>query len=130
MMKKCDSPRQDLILDKLSECEKGYLVPDYYTSQQLTKKSDVYSFGVLMLKLIIARKPIEQGKYIMKVVTSTIDKTKDLYGLHEIIDSTICSRSTLERFEKLVDLAMECVEDSGVDMLTMSDVVKEIEGML
>ena len=104
--------------------------PDYYTSQKLTEKSDVYSFGVLILELITARKPIERGKYIVKVVRSTIDKTKDLYGLHKIIDPAICSGSTLEGFEKFVDLAMECVEDSGADRPAMSDVVKEIEDML
>ncbi|KAG5011566.1 hypothetical protein JHK86_023827 [Glycine max] len=108
----------------------GYLDPDYYTSQKLTEKSDVYSFGVLILELITARKPIERGKYIVKVVRSTIDKTKDLYGLHKIIDPAICSGSTLEGFEKFVDLAMECVEDSGADRPAMSDVVKEIEDML
>ncbi|XP_029128277.1 probable leucine-rich repeat receptor-like protein kinase At5g49770 isoform X3 [Cajanus cajan] len=108
----------------------GYLDPDYYTSQQLTEKSDVYSFGVLMLELITARKPIERGKYIVKVVRNTIDKTKDLYGLHQIIDPAICSGSTLEGFEKFVDLAMECVEVMGAERPAMSDVVKEIEDML
>ncbi|RDX94881.1 putative leucine-rich repeat receptor-like protein kinase, partial [Mucuna pruriens] len=107
----------------------GYLDPDYYTSQQLTEKSDVYSFGVLMLELITARKPIERGKYIVKVVKNMIDKAKHLYGLHEIIDPAICSGSTLEGFEKFVDLAMECLQESGADRPTMSDVVKEIEDM-
>ncbi|KAK7412783.1 hypothetical protein VNO78_04404 [Psophocarpus tetragonolobus] len=108
----------------------GYLDPDYYTSQQLTEKSDVYSFGVLMLELITAKKPIERGKFIVKEVRSTIDKTKELYHLHEILDPAICSGSSLEGFEKFVDLAMECVEDSGVNRPSMSDVVKEIEDML
>ncbi|XP_027333971.1 probable leucine-rich repeat receptor-like protein kinase At5g49770 [Abrus precatorius] len=108
----------------------GYLDPDYYTSQKLTEKSDVYSFGVLMLELITARKPIERGKYIVKVVRNSIDKTKDWYGLHEIIDPAIWSGSTVKGFEKFVDLAMECVKESGTDRPTMSDVVKEIEGML
>lgn len=108
----------------------GYLDPDYYTSQRLTEKSDVYSFGVLMLELITAKRPIERGKYIVKVVSNTIDRTKDLYGLHETIDPSICSGSTLEGFEKFVDLAMECLQDSGVDRPTMSEVVKEIEEML
>ena len=66
----------------------------------------------------------------MKVVRSTIDKTKVLYGLHEIINPIICSRSTLERFEKFMDLAMKCVEDSIVNRPAMSDVVKKIEDML
>ncbi|XP_061354222.1 leucine-rich repeat receptor protein kinase HPCA1-like [Gastrolobium bilobum] len=108
----------------------GYLDPDYYSSQQLTEKSDVYSFGVIMLELITAKKPIERGKYIVKVVRNAIDKTKDFYGLHELIDPTIGSGSTMKGFEKFVDLAMKCVEESGADRPTMSDVVKEIEDML
>ena len=46
-------------------------------TQQLTKKSDVYSFGVVMLELITARKPIQQGKYIVVEVRNAMDKTKD-----------------------------------------------------
>jgi len=83
-----------------------------------------------MLELITAKKPIERGKYIVKVVRNTMDKTKDLYGLHETIDPSICSGSTLEGFEKFVDLAMECLKESGVERPTMSEVVMEIEDML
>ncbi|RDX81659.1 putative leucine-rich repeat receptor-like protein kinase, partial [Mucuna pruriens] len=108
----------------------GYLDPEYYTSQQLTEKSDVYSYGVLMLELITAKKPIERGKYIVKVVRSEIDKAKDLYGLEKILDPTIGLGSTLKGFEMFVNLAMKCVEDSRPDRPTMNDVVKEIESVL
>ncbi|TKY53872.1 leucine-rich repeat receptor protein kinase [Spatholobus suberectus] len=108
----------------------GYLDPEYYTSQQLTEKSDVYSYGVLMLELITAKRPIERGKYIVKVVRNDIDKTKDLYGLEKIMDPTIGLGSTLKGFEMFVDLAMKCVEDSRPDRPTMNDVVKEIENVL
>ncbi|KAK7363901.1 hypothetical protein VNO77_06061 [Canavalia gladiata] len=108
----------------------GYLDPEYYMSQQLTEKSDVYSFGVLMLELISARRPLERGRYIVKEVKNALDKTKDLYGLHEIIDSAIGLASTLSGFEKFVDLTMKCVEESGSDRPKMSDVVREIENIL
>ncbi|MED6133195.1 hypothetical protein PIB30_026264 [Stylosanthes scabra] len=108
----------------------GYLDPEYYTSQQVTEKSDVYSFGVLMLELITGRKPIERGKYIVKVVRNSIDKTKDLYGLHELIDRAIFDGSALNGFGKFVDLAMMCLEESGVNRPPMSDVVKGIEIIL
>ncbi|KAL2339315.1 hypothetical protein Fmac_013761 [Flemingia macrophylla] len=107
----------------------GYLDPEYYMSQQLTEKSDVYSFGVLMLELITARRPLERGRYIVKEVSNALDKTKELYGLHEIVDPAI-GLSTLNGFDKFVDMSMRCVEESGCDRPKMGDVVKEIENML
>lgn len=108
----------------------GYMDPEYYMTNQLTEKSDVYSFGVLMLELITAKRPIERGRYIVREVKTALDKTKDLYGLHEILDPIIGLLTTLGGFEKFVDLAMSCVEESGVDRPTMSEVVKEIETIM
>lgn len=109
----------------------GYLDPEYYTSQRLTEKSDVYSFGVLMLETITARKPIERGKYIVKVVRNSIDRGKELYGLEEIIDPMIGSQSsTLKGLDNFVDLSMKCLQETGAERPSMSDVVKEIESIL
>ncbi|XP_029128170.1 probable leucine-rich repeat receptor-like protein kinase At5g49770 isoform X2 [Cajanus cajan] len=108
----------------------GYLDPEYYMTQQLTEKSDVYSFGVLMLELITARRPIERGKYIVKVMKSAIDKSKALYGLEEVLDPTIELGTAPSGFERFVDLAMQCVEESSSDRPTMNYVVKEIENLL
>ncbi|TKY72323.1 leucine-rich repeat receptor protein kinase [Spatholobus suberectus] len=108
----------------------GYLDPEYYMTQQLTEKSDVYSFGVLMLELITAKRPIERGKYIVKVVKDAIDKTKGLYGLEELLDPTMELGTALSGFEKFVDLAMQCVEESSSNRPSMNYVVKEIENLL
>ncbi|KAL5786886.1 hypothetical protein ACOSP7_003835 [Xanthoceras sorbifolium] len=108
----------------------GYLDPEYYMTQQLTEKSDVYSFGVLMLELTTARSPIERGKYIVKEMKMAIDKKKDLYNLSELLDPNIGLAATLKGFEQFVDLAMKCVEESGADRPTMSEVVKKIENIL
>ncbi|XP_020230734.1 probable leucine-rich repeat receptor-like protein kinase At5g49770 isoform X2 [Cajanus cajan] len=108
----------------------GYLDPEYYMSQQLTEKSDVYSFGVLMLELISAKRPLARGKYIVKEVRNALDKTKELYGLHEFVDPAIGLTSTLIGFDKFVDMSMKCVEDSGSDRPKMSIVVTEIENIL
>uniref|UniRef100_A0A2N9I1Z8 non-specific serine/threonine protein kinase n=1 Tax=Fagus sylvatica TaxID=28930 RepID=A0A2N9I1Z8_FAGSY len=108
----------------------GYLDPEYYMSQQLTKKSDVYSFGVVMLELITARRPIERGKHIVGEVRKAMDKTKDLYNLHEIIDPFIGLGKSLKGLEEFVNLAMRCVEESGDKRPTMDEVVKEIEKIM
>ncbi|MQM21185.1 hypothetical protein Taro_054221 [Colocasia esculenta] len=49
-------------------------------------------------------------------------KTKDLYGLSKLVDSSIRMNTTICRFEKFVDLAMRCMEELGV--------LKEIEGII
>nr|POE45962.1 putative leucine-rich repeat receptor-like protein kinase [Quercus suber] len=108
----------------------GYLDPEYYMTQQLTEKSDVYSYGVVMLELVTARMPIEQGKYIVRVMQMAMDKTKVLYNLHEILDPAIGLQTSLKGLEKFVDLAMRCVEESGANRPAMSDVVKEIENIM
>jgi serine/threonine protein kinase len=75
--------------------------PEYYMTQQLTEKSDVYSFGVLLLELITGRRPIERGKYIVKEVRDAMDKTKELYDLHEILDPAIGLGTKLKGLERV-----------------------------
>lgn len=104
--------------------------PEYYMTQQLTEKSDVYSFGVVMLELITARKPIEKGRYIVREVKQAMDKNKELYDLHEVLDPTIGLSSQLKGLEKFVDLTLRCVEETGNQRPTMSEVVKELEGIM
>ncbi|XP_061980343.1 leucine-rich repeat receptor protein kinase HPCA1-like isoform X2 [Populus nigra] len=108
----------------------GYLDPEYYMTQQLTEKSDVYSFGVVMLELLTGRRPIERGKYVVREVKMALDRTKDLYNLHELLDPSIGLDTTLKGLDKFVDVALKCVQENGRDRPTMGEVVKEIENIL
>ncbi|CAI9762764.1 unnamed protein product [Fraxinus pennsylvanica] len=108
----------------------GYLDPEYYMTQQLTEKSDVYGFGVLLHELLTARSPIEKGKYIVREVKLAMDKTKEMYNLQQILDPIIASSMAARSLEKFVDLALKCVEESGVDRPTMSEVAKGIENIM
>ncbi|XP_038905470.1 probable leucine-rich repeat receptor-like protein kinase At5g49770 isoform X3 [Benincasa hispida] len=110
----------------------GYLDPEYYMSQQLTEKSDVYSFGVVMLELLTAKLPIEKGKYIVREVRMSMNKSdEEYYGLKHIMDATIIDNTTkLIGFGKFLELAMQCVEEVAADRPTMGEVVKAIENML
>ncbi|GJZ72234.1 probable leucine-rich repeat receptor-like protein kinase, partial [Tanacetum coccineum] len=108
----------------------GYMDPEYYQTNQLTEKSDVYSFGIVLLELITARNPIEKGKYIVREVKEPMDKSKELYNLHEVLDPTIGLTTQLKGLERFVDVALRCVEERGEKRPTMSDVVKEIESIM
>lgn len=106
----------------------GYLDPEYFMTNQLTEKSDVFSFGVVMLEMVTARKPIQDGKYIVKEIKEAMDRTKDLYSLHRVIDPILLRNTTmLVGLEKFVDLALKCVQDDGANRPTMGEVVKDIE---
>ncbi|PQQ12262.1 putative leucine-rich repeat receptor-like protein kinase [Prunus yedoensis var. nudiflora] len=56
-----------------------------------------------------------------------MDKTKDLYNLHEVLDPYIGLGTELKGLEIFVDLAMSCVEESQDKRPRMGEVVKEIE---
>ncbi|KAK9054804.1 hypothetical protein SSX86_025883 [Deinandra increscens subsp. villosa] len=109
----------------------GYMDPEYYMTQQLNEKSDVYSFGIVMLELITARNPIEKGKYIVRQVKEAMETGKDLYNLHEILDPILgLSSQQLQGLERFVDVAMRCVEETGIRRPKMNEVVKEIENIM
>ncbi|GFP95053.1 leucine-rich repeat receptor-like protein kinase cannot respond to DMBQ-like 1 PjCADL1 [Phtheirospermum japonicum] len=108
----------------------GYLDPEYYMTQELTEKSDVYSFGVLLFELLTSRAPIVKGKYVVREVKETMDKTKNLYNLESILDPIVASNMAPGSVEKFVDLALRCVQELGVNRPTMSEVVKEIENIM
>ncbi|XP_073265028.1 leucine-rich repeat receptor protein kinase HPCA1 isoform X1 [Populus alba] len=108
----------------------GYIDPEYQKTLLLTEKSDVYGFGVVLLELVSGRKPLERGKYLAAEVSSSLDRKKDLYNLHELLDPSIRLDTMPKGLDKMVDLAMKCVQEKGRDRPTMGEVVKEIENIL
>lgn len=97
--------------------------PEYYMTQQLTEKSDVYSFGIVLLELLTARAAIQEGRHIVREVQDA------MVNIQAILDPTLGSSSTLGGLNKFVTLAMKCVNESGANRPTMSEVVREIENI-
>ncbi|KAK4476790.1 hypothetical protein RD792_015950 [Penstemon davidsonii] len=108
----------------------GYLDPEYYMTNQLNEKSDVYSFGIMLLELLTSRSPIEKGKHIVRELRQAMDKTMDMYNLQGILDPIVASNAAPKSVEKLVDLALRCVQEAGSDRPYMSEVVKGIENVM
>ncbi|KAI7726000.1 hypothetical protein M8C21_015255 [Ambrosia artemisiifolia] len=70
------------------------------------------------------------GKYIVREVKETMDTSKELYNLHEVLDPTIGLTAQLKGLERFVDVALRCVEETGDQRPTMNAVVKEIERIM
>lgn len=80
-----------------------------------------------MLELITGRPPLEKNKgYIVQEVKVTMNETGYIYNL---VDPVIRS-GNLICIEEFTELALLCVEDSGYNRPSMSEVVKEIESII
>ena len=113
--------------------EQGYLDPDYYTTRKLSDKSDVYSFVNVLLELVTARAPIQGRKYIVRLVKAALE-SGGINGLQEeLMDPLLkncADTDTLTDFERFLNLALSCTENSGSERPSMRGVVKELESIV
>ncbi|KAL2939770.1 hypothetical protein RDABS01_011789 [Bienertia sinuspersici] len=116
----------DFGLSTLLSLDKGHVTTQVKGTLILTEKSDVYSFGVVMLELVTGRLPLEKNRYVVREVRETMKETGNVYN---VVDPTIRSDSLIH-VEEFVELAMECLKDTGDERPSMNELVKEIERMI
>ncbi|KAF3944165.1 hypothetical protein CMV_029348 [Castanea mollissima] len=104
----------------------GYLDPEYYMTQQLTKKSDVYSYGVVMLEL-------GANRLAMGDVVKEIENLMQIARLNPSAESTSASDSyefgivrftTKAEIDRAVELTVHHVEKLR-EMSPLYEMVKE-----
>ncbi|KAG5029366.1 hypothetical protein JHK87_012880 [Glycine soja] len=106
----------------------GYLDPEYYASQQLTEKSDVYSFGVVLLELIAGKKPVSSEDYSdeMNIVHWARSLTHKGDAM-SIIDPSLEGNAKTESIWRVVEIAMQCVEQHGASRPRMQEIILAIQ---
>ncbi|XP_048434984.1 receptor-like protein kinase FERONIA [Pyrus x bretschneideri] len=106
----------------------GYLDPEYYRRQQLTVKSDVYSFGVVLCEVLCARPAVVHAAETRQMNLAKWTKSCHHDGeLDQIIDPNMKGKIETECLNKYVEIAMSCINDSGMERPSMNDVVKGLE---
>ncbi|KAG8057088.1 hypothetical protein GUJ93_ZPchr0002g23940 [Zizania palustris] len=106
----------------------GYLDPEYMQTCQLTDKSDVYSFGVVLLELLTRKKPINlaasdhEKTLIMRFITARNENK-----LEDIFDFQIKNINNLKFLQDVAELAIQCLEMSGVDRPSMKEVQEKLD---
>nr|XP_017250465.1 PREDICTED: putative leucine-rich repeat receptor-like protein kinase At2g19210 [Daucus carota subsp. sativus] len=107
----------------------GYLDPEYYASNRLTKKSDVYSFGIVLLEIITgrpARGIDDDSEHIVRWVSSRIQQG----DIKVVVDSRIRETADINSVQKAVEIAMLCVSIASDNRPPMNFVATHLKECL
>lgn len=127
---------------------RGYLAPEWLTNAAISEKTDVYSFGMVLLELVSGRKNCSTRSQSHSVDDSNSggghSSSSSGLGLiyfpllalemHEqgkyleLVDTRLGGRVTYEEVEKLVRVALCCVQEEPGLRPSMVTVVGMLEG--
>ncbi|KAM3405916.1 hypothetical protein ACQJBY_000135 [Aegilops geniculata] len=98
----------------------SYMDPVYLQTGRLTDKSDVYSFGVVILELISRKRATHSDNN--SIVRSFLECHQTGESMTELFDKEIATTGDLELLNKLVQIAVECLNLEADQRPSMTDV--------
>uniref|UniRef100_A0A0D9V6Y8 Protein kinase domain-containing protein n=1 Tax=Leersia perrieri TaxID=77586 RepID=A0A0D9V6Y8_9ORYZ len=107
----------------------GYLDPEYHATFQLTVKADVYSFGNVLLEIITRQLQVlvdPEPVHLPNWVRQKIAKG----SIHDVVDSRLMDQYDATCVQSIIDLAMNCVENTSIDRPSMTDIVIKLKECL
>lgn len=106
----------------------GYLDPEYFRRQLLTKSSDIFSLGVVFLEVLCARPPINQLLPDGQVnLAEWALRCKSRGTLEDIVDPEMAGSIDGKCLSKFMQLAESCLAEEGVQRPTIGDVLWSLE---
>ncbi|XP_054815636.1 probable LRR receptor-like serine/threonine-protein kinase At1g53440 isoform X2 [Prosopis cineraria] len=110
---------------------RGYMAPEYAMHGYLTKKADVYSFGIVALEIIsgktnTAQKSEEECFYLR----DWAHQLKDGGNVMDLVDPRLGKAFNREEIMVVIDVSLQCTENSPALRPTMTEVLSILEGRL
>ncbi|MCL7032910.1 hypothetical protein MKW94_020168 [Papaver nudicaule] len=112
---------------------RGYVAPEWFRNTPVSAKVDVYSFGVMLLEIVCCRKGVElePGKEEVKAILT--DWAYDCF-IHEKLQDLVADdeevMNDMKRFERLVMIAIWCIQEEPSLRPSMKTVTQMLEGVL
>ncbi|XP_011011984.1 PREDICTED: G-type lectin S-receptor-like serine/threonine-protein kinase RLK1 [Populus euphratica] len=109
----------------------GYFAPEWFSRASITVKVDVYSFGVLLLEMICCKSSIafgmgDQEQTLMDWVYACYCKKK----LDELVENDEDARNDMKKLERLVMVAIWCIQEDASLRPSMKKVTQMLEGVV
>ncbi|KAJ3674806.1 hypothetical protein LUZ60_005422 [Juncus effusus] len=126
-------PTDEAEFVKLVQGTRGYLDPECWSTQVITKKSDVYSFGVVLLELITRKKAIykDDTNEVKNLATSFVSMANKS-NMNEMLDKELMTgnEKPIEVLSEVSELALWCLSVKGDDRPTMTQVVQKLQSIV
>ncbi|XP_059651801.1 G-type lectin S-receptor-like serine/threonine-protein kinase LECRK2 [Cornus florida] len=111
---------------------KGYVAPEWFRSMPITAKVDVYSYGVMLLEIICCRKNFDMARENQEDAILT-DWAYDCYKdgrLDKLIENEEEARNDMRRVERLVMVAIWCIQEDPSLRPSMKKVTQMFDGVV
>ncbi|KAE8007915.1 hypothetical protein FH972_004472 [Carpinus fangiana] len=109
----------------------GYFAPEWFSKASISVKVDVYSFGVMLLEIICCQSSISFA--MGDEEEALIDWAYECYKekrLEKLVENDEEARNDMKRLERLVIVAIWCIQEDPSLRPTMKKVSHMLEGVV
>ncbi|GLT40194.1 hypothetical protein SLA2020_143470 [Shorea laevis] len=115
---------------------RGYMAPEWVYNLPITSKVDVYSYGIVVLEMVTGKsltgaqtvdnvdQVVEQWRLVPWVREKVNRDVSRNTWIEEVADPMLASDYDLDKMERLVEVALQCVEEEMDARPTMRQVVE------
>lgn len=111
---------------------KGYVAIEWFKNMPITAKVDVYSYGVMLLEIVSCRKSVqfEEEDEAKAILTEWAYDCYNEGALHALVEDDKEALDDMNTLEKLVMIALWCVQEDPDLRPTMRNVTQMLEGVV